>query len=97
MTRYVGKPKPYWPRQWTDHYIAIMPDLFFKWYKPRRDKYALLMASEMEQALKKRRDRGWPVAHDMETLESIKDHIDRTHDEVKDFEEVVELARHREL
>jgi len=97
MVRYVGKSKAYWPRQWTDHYIAIMPDDFFNWYKPKRDKYALLMAMEMETALKRRRDRGLPIGKDMEILESIKEHIDKSHDEVKDFEEVVELARQKEL
>lgn len=32
MPRYVGKPKAYWPRQWIDHYIAIVPDDFYAWY-----------------------------------------------------------------
>lgn len=97
MTKYVGKPKAYWPRQWTDHFIAVVPDSFYKWYKPQRDKYALLMATEMEVALKKRRERGWPVGQDLEVLDNIKKHIDRSHDEVKDFEEVMELAIQKEL
>ncbi len=97
MVRYVGKPKQYWPRQLTDHFVAIMPDPFFKWYKPRRDKYALLMAMEMEQALKKRNARGWPVERDLAALDGIRAHIHKTHDEVKDFEEVIQLASQKEL
>ena len=97
MTRYVGNPRAYWPRQWTDHFIAIVPDDFYKWYKPMRDKYALLMATEMEQALKKRKARGWPIERDIEALDNIKKHIDRSHDELKDFEEVIALATQREL
>jgi len=97
MTKYVGKPKAYWPRQWTDHFIATVPDDFYRWYKPRRDKYALLMAVEMEQALRKRKALGWPIERDRDAMDSIKKHIDRGHDEVKDFQEVIDLAAQGEL
>ena len=97
MTKYVGKPQTYWPRQWTDHYVATVPDDFYKWYKPRRDKYALLIAMEMEAALRRRKARHCPIEVDYEGLETIKRHIDRSHDEVKDFQEVVDLAAQGEL
>jgi len=32
-----GSRKTYYPKQWQDYFIGIMPDNFYKWYKPRRD------------------------------------------------------------
>lgn len=97
MVSYVGKAKSYWPRQWVDHFIAVVPDSFHKWYKPQRDRYAEIMVKEMKATLKKRKARGWRTEDDEEVLEDIQKHINRTNDVSKDFGEVVDLASQGEL
>ena len=36
---------------WTDHFSALMPDDFYKWYKPLRNKYATMAKELMKYEL----------------------------------------------
>jgi hypothetical protein len=87
--KYLGTSKVYYPTQFIDRFVAIMPDKFYKWYKPKRDSYALISAKKMEKVLNKRRARGIDTHVDEAILESIKESIANANDETKDFQEVM--------
>lgn len=96
MQKYKGVRRTYWPRQWQDFFIAIMPDDFFKWYKPRRDKYTLMATLKMRAALERRRKRGWDVYEDEaiveERLQHLRKEIWRANDKSGDFLEAIRSA-----
>jgi hypothetical protein len=84
-----GATRVYWPRQFTDKFIAIMPDTFFKWYKPRRDKYGKLAALKMRMAIRKRKARGWDVAEAEEYLEQLEKYVWEANYKAKELHEAV--------
>lgn len=75
VQRYLGKTKNYYPIQFLDHFSAIMPDEFFNWYMPRRDRYTLLATEQMDRALAKRQERGMDISEDEEVLAQIKESL----------------------
>jgi len=87
-----GSTKAYWPRQFIDKFIAIMPDDFFNWYKPRRDRYGKLAALKMREAIIKRKQRGWSVAEAEEYLEQIEKHVWEANYKAKELREAVTSA-----
>lgn len=89
IIKYPNRVRHYWKTQFTDDFTAIMPDDFYRWYKPNRDKYALMATLKMDRALAKRKKRGWDVSDDEQVLEEMKKHVSRANDEAKDFSEVV--------
>ena len=87
--RYPGSTRAYWPRQFIDRFIAIMPDSFYEWYEPRRNKYAKLVAVKMKLAVQKRKTRGWDVSKAEEVLEQMEKHIGRANDKAQDLREAI--------
>jgi len=90
VVRYPNKLRPYWNKEFTDDFSAIMPDPFYKWYKPRRDQYAFQATVKMDIALKKRREKGIDTSKDEFVLDHLRKHIENANDESKDFSEVIQ-------
>ena len=93
LQKYKGNPRTYWPKQWTDTFMAIMPDSFYDWYNPQRKAYTRIAVQLMRQALEKRRQQGpiWlkKVEKDEEILESVEEHVSDANEKARDFEELV--------
>jgi len=90
VVRYPNKLRPYWNKVFTDDFSAIMPDSFYKWYKPRRDHYAFQATVKMDVALRKRKEKGIDVSKDEFVLEDIRKHIDDANDKSEDFSELIQ-------
>lgn len=87
---YPGAIRSYWPRQFIDNFSAIMPDSFYKRYKPKRDKYALLAAQQMRTAIQKRKAKAWDTAKAEEHLEDMEKHIHNANYKAKELGEAIE-------
>lgn len=98
MVKYRGNPRAYWPKQWKDAFMAIMPDSFYKWYNPRRKLYTKIAVQLMKKALAKRRDKGWikQVERDEAILAEVEKHINRANDKSQDFNELLDQKTQEE-
>jgi|GEM_PF-3120463 hypothetical protein len=80
----------YFPQyQWQDNFSAIMPDEFFRWYKPRRDHYTKLAVAKMKVALEKKKLSGTNVMMDEQILAEIEASYQKTNDKLGEFREVI--------
>ena len=73
-----------------DVFDAMMPNEFYDWYKPIRDKYATEAVTQMFSALQKRKDLGWKVDEDESVMEGVKEHISKANDTSVDFDEALQ-------
>jgi hypothetical protein len=99
VLRFPGQYRPYWQKVYEDTYMAIMPDSFYKWYKPKRDGYAKIAVRMMREALDRRKamSQSSPtdevIAKEIErTIEPPADaekHIGRANDKAPDFDELL--------
>jgi hypothetical protein len=88
--------KHWYPQyQWQDEFSAIMPDSFYKWYKPMRDHYTKLAVAKMRLSLDKKKASGDSTFLDEEVLGEIERTMAKTNDKLKEFKEVV--AQHTDL
>ncbi len=88
--KYLGARKTYYPVQFKDEFTAIMPDPFYKWYWPRRKRYARVVAQQMKAAIEKRKARGIDVSFDETVLEQITEHIADANDKAVELGEAVD-------
>jgi hypothetical protein len=80
----------YWPQwQWVDDYPAIMPDTFYRWYKPVRDHYALLSVLKMQHSLARKKAQGSNVGLDEEVMKEIADSIQVANGEAVKLKEII--------
>lgn len=93
IVKYKNRVRPYFQTEWEDSFEAMMPDDFYKWYKPLRDSYARVAADKMERAISKRRAKGVHTEFDESVLESVKENIAEANDESKDFSEVIDQLK----
>jgi hypothetical protein len=99
ILRYPGQYRPYWQKIYEDTYMAIMPDSFYNWYKPKRDGYAKIAVHMMRDALEKRKMQAHAAPTDEVVLKEIErtlappenaeKHIGRANDKSKDFTELL--------
>lgn len=77
IMKFPGRQRVYWRGEWRDYFSPIMPDSFYKWYKPTRDHFAKLATHRMAEALKKRKIKGWhrQTARDEVVLKEMEGHI----------------------
>jgi len=87
--RYPGATRSYWPRQFIDNFVAIMPDSFYDWYNPRRKKYGKMAATKMRLAIDKRKARGWDVSEAEEVVEEREKHIWEGNEKAKELHEAI--------
>lgn len=70
---------------WEDEFSAMLPDEFYKWYKPLRDKYALMakqiMAAELKRLMDDHPEYNW------ENVNKIDDSIEKSH--LKKFDDKI--------
>jgi len=80
----------YFPQyQWQDNFSAIMPDTFYKWYKPQRDHYTKLAVAKMKLSLEKKKRAGNNVMIDEQILAEIEASYHKTSDKLGEFREVI--------
>lgn len=86
---YPGARTSYWPRQFIDRFVAIMPDEFYNWYGPRRNKYAKIIATQMKESISKKKERGWNVSDGEEHLQEMEDHVWEANYKATELEEAI--------
>lgn len=80
----------YFPQyQWEDRFSAIMPDSFYKWYKPQRDHYTKIAVAKMHLSLQKKKASGKDVFIDEEILAQVEATVTKTADKLMEFKEVI--------
>lgn len=100
FVRYAGNPKNYWQTVYEDNFTAIMPDHFYKWYKPMRDGYAKIAVAQMKEALAERAKKYGSNVEASVILQEIEKsvtppedaekHVGRANDKAKDFGELLD-------
>ena len=95
LVRYPGRVRFYCNTLFQDYYMAIMPDSFYKWYKPQRDHYARIAVDLMKKSLEHHLKEGWmgTSERDMEIIADMEKHIDRANDKSLDFNELVDQVQ----
>ena len=73
----------------SDVFNAMLPNDFYSWYKPIRDKYAAEAVSQMFKSLAKKKGLGWDVSKDKLALEEVREHIDKANDVSEDLTEAI--------
>lgn len=95
IQRYVGRIRPYWNTVYEDYFPAIMPDSFYRWYKPLRDKYAKAAVQMMRFAIDKKKQSKrlgdkFIASMDEGILEEIEKHIHEANSKAKELTEATE-------
>jgi len=72
--------------KWKDHFSAMMPDPFFKWYEPKRESYRKLAAEKIEDAVLKSASQT-----QRQRLEAVEDEIGKTIPEAEKVSELTEV------
>lgn len=75
VVRMPNRVRPYWRSEFNDMFVQIMPDDFYEWYRPRRDRYALMAAKKMERAILKKK--------------SVEEHIADSRDPATELKEII--------
>jgi len=88
-TRYPGAPRSFFPRVFEDHFSAIMPDSFFDWYEPQRNKYAKIAGRHMQLALLKRKAKGLDVSDVEQVLAEMQDEIANANESAPELLEAI--------
>lgn len=77
---------------WKDYFSAIMPDSFFEWYEPKREKYLELAANRIKQAIAKTKSK-----KQKKGLEAVEGEIGKTVPEPEKVDELEELIETLEV
>lgn len=74
----------------SDVFDAMLPDPFYDWYKPIRDRYAAEAVTQMFKSLEEKKGLGWDVSRDEVALEEVKEHINKANDVSGDLDEAID-------
>ncbi len=72
--------------QYPERFSGLMPDDFFEWYQPVRQKYVMMAAKRIQDTLRKAKDVGMKAG-----LEELEDEIGKTVPSVEDVKEMREV------